>query len=289
MAQKVENPSYAAPYAGAPPGVASSSSVPAPQYYAAPAYDAGGASAAPPPAAPHTVVDFGAKSGAPSSPPEGAGYADFMDRRVRHGFIRKVYAILAAQLAFTFAVTFVFVLSTDVTNWVKNNPGVYFAALALQIVFMIALVCFRENARKVPLNYVLLAAFTVCETYLVGTISSFYSTNSVLIAFGICVGMTLALTAVAWQTKYDFTAYLGCAVVAVWSLIIFGILMIWLRSQILNVVYGTVGAIIFGVRARGKRGAMIEWRENLGPRRPAVASPPLPLRPRRSSSSSTRR
>jgi len=243
MAQKVENPSYS----GAPPGV--SSSVPAPQYFAAPAYNA-----APPPAPAdaHTVVDFGAKAGAPSAPPEGAGYADFMDRRVRHGFIRKVYAILAVQLAFTFAVTFVFVLSSDVIKWVRANPGVYIAALVLQIVFMIALVCFRENARKVPLNYILLAAFTVCETYLVGTISSYYETNSVLIAFGICMGMTLVLTAFAWQTKIDFTAYLGCAVVAVWSLIIFGILMIWLRSQILNVIYGTVGAIIFGVRAEGR-------------------------------------
>ena len=167
--KSTENPASHGVVAAAPPAAAYSS-LPPPQYYASPAYNAAPAAAPPTETAPHTVIDFGGKSSAPppSSVPEGAGYADFMDRRVRHGFIRKVYAILAVQLAFTFAVTLLFVLSPTVINWVKANPGVYFAALVLQIVFMIALVCFRENARKVPQNYLLLAAFTICETYLVG-------------------------------------------------------------------------------------------------------------------------
>lgn len=154
----------------------------------------------------------------------------------------------AIQLTFTFAVTFAFVFSPAVTAWVQApaNAWAFWTAWALQLAIMLALICFRENARRAPQNYLLLAAFTVCETYLVGIISSFYSTNSVLVAFGICIGIVLVLTAFAWQTKYDFTAYLGCAVVAVWSLLLFGILAAIWRSQVLNILYGAIGALIFG-------------------------------------------
>lgn len=76
-------------------------------------------------------------------------------------------------------------------------------------------------------------------------VSSFYNTNAVLIAFGICMGVTIGLTIFACQTKIDFTVCAGVLVSLLWSLIIFGFLMIWFRSQALMTFYAWIGAFIF--------------------------------------------
>lgn len=116
-------------------------------------------------------------------------------------FIRKVYGILTLQLLITFGITAIFVFSTTVQDWVLSHPGVLYSAIALQFVFIIILVCFRESTRVVPYNYLLLFGFTLAESYLIGAISSQYTTDSVLIAFGICMGVTAGLTIFACQVR----------------------------------------------------------------------------------------
>lgn len=91
----------------------------------------------------------------------------------------------------------------------------------------------------------LLLSFFFSAAYLIGVVSSFYNTNAVLIAFGICMGVTIGLTIFACQTKIDFTVCAGVLVSLLWSLIIFGFLMIWFRSQALMTFYAWIGAFIF--------------------------------------------
>lgn len=238
--------SYGAPGVAAgygAPGVASGYG--APGYAMQPPY--------PPPAQIVVLVDPKSAGAPPGAPGAGAGasagesFSAFMDRRVRHGFIAKVYAILSAQLLATFGVVAAFVFSPALAAWVQARPYILMVAMIANFGLMIALACFRENARRVPLNYTLLGAFTLTMSIMVGVISAQYTTSSVLIALGITVGMTLVLSAVACQSKYDFTVWLGAAVVALWSVIIFGLLMIWFRSQVLTVVYASVGALVFGL------------------------------------------
>jgi protein lifeguard len=134
-----------------------------------------------------------------SNRPSGAGYGAFMDKHIRAGFIRKVYGILTVQLLVTFGITCIFVFSNSVKQYVQTHAGVYYAALGLNFAFMIAMACCRNTTKVVPYNYILLFAFTLTESYLVGTISSFYDTNTVLIALGITIGVTVALTIFACQ------------------------------------------------------------------------------------------
>ena len=48
---------------------------------------------------------------------------------------------------------------------------------------------------------------SVCESFMLGTIATFYTTDAVLMAVGTTAAVTLALTLFAFQTKIDFT---GC-------------------------------------------------------------------------------
>ena len=76
----------------------------------------------------------------------------------------------------------------------------------VSLVIEIAIICCKGCARRVPLNYILLLTFTVCQSFVFGVITSMYTAESVLMAAGMTLGMTFALTLYACTTKTDFTA-----------------------------------------------------------------------------------
>lgn len=57
----------------------------------------------------------------------------------------------------------------------------------------------------VPINYVLLTAFTVVEAVTVGVVVSMYEVEVVIKAFVMTLVITISLTAYTFQTKRDFT------------------------------------------------------------------------------------
>lgn len=177
-------------------------------------------------------------------------YSGWLDKRVRMGFIRKVFAILSCQLAFTFGITFLFVLNETVKNWVFEHRGVFYAAIAVQFGVIIALACCGNTRRKYPMNMILLAVFTMAQAYLMGTISSAYSTQSVLIAFGITMVVCLSLVAFSFQTKYDFTTCGAGLFAALMVFTVMGIVMIIFRNDgnmVLQTLYAAAGSLLFSV------------------------------------------
>lgn len=234
-------PAYGQPSYAPPQGVQQQHVYPLQQqqqyHQGPPASNSGGA---------HTGVSVVVAEGPDSAKEDSSSYsAAFMDKRVRHGFIRKVYAILSLQLIVTFGIMFLFVFENSVKQYVQTHPAMLYSALGLNFAFIIVLSCCPTTTKVVPYNYWLLFAFTLTESYLVGVISSFYDTNAVLIAFGITIGIVFALTVFAFQTKYDFTTMGGILVSLLFSLILLGFLMIWFKSQALYTFYAALGAFIF--------------------------------------------
>ena len=70
-----------------------------------------------------------------------------------------------------------------------------------RIVLICTLVCCGDMRRKVPTNYLLLGAFTLCATYLAGVVSSFYDTQVVLLAMGATFLTVIGLTIFACQVS----------------------------------------------------------------------------------------
>ena len=90
-------------------------------------------------------------------------------------------------------------------RFVRANFWLYYVAIGITVVLMITLVCCEGPRRKSPLNFFLLFIFTCCEGFMLGTISTFYSVDAILIAVGITSGVAFFLTIFAFQTKIDFT------------------------------------------------------------------------------------
>ncbi|XP_013794861.1 protein lifeguard 1-like [Limulus polyphemus] len=170
---------------------------------------------------------------------------NFSEKSIRKAFVRKVYAILMTQLAFTVGIVALFVFEKNVKMFVQKN---YYIAIGAYITFpivYIVLVCCKSVRRKWPVNFIFLIIFTCALSYLVGTISSLYDTQIVLIALGICTSCCLAITIFSFHTKFDFTTCGGVLFILCWVLFMFGILAIFTYNNILKTVYAALGALLF--------------------------------------------
>uniref|UniRef100_A0A3P9IX34 Transmembrane BAX inhibitor motif containing 1b n=1 Tax=Oryzias latipes TaxID=8090 RepID=A0A3P9IX34_ORYLA len=168
---------------------------------------------------------------------------------VRHAFIRKVYLILAVQLAFTFTVVAVFTFVDPVRLFVIRYPGIYWASLAVYFVVYCVLICLKEPRRRFPWNLLLLGIFTLALSYMAGTISSYYETKAVLIAMGITVVVCVAVTVFCFQTKVDLTSCSGLLCIAGVLLMIIGIVTAVVLSfqyvHWLHMLYAAIGAVVY--------------------------------------------
>ncbi|KAI8737978.1 protein lifeguard 3 isoform X2 [Biomphalaria glabrata] len=176
----------------------------------------------------------------------------FSDKTIRRRFILKVYAILFAQLLVTFGTICLFIFVKPIKLWVQNNLWFYICAYVLFLVLYLTLICCPNVRRKYPNNFICLGLFTLVFSYMTGTISSFHSTEIVLIAAGITAAICLAISLFAVQTKIDFTLCSGLLFVLVMALFFFGwsCLIVYYAlgyNYILECVYGGLAALVFGL------------------------------------------
>jgi FtsH-binding integral membrane protein len=153
---------------------------------------------------------------------------------VRIGFIRKVYGILAVMLSIS---SFFICLSTvkpihDYFDQREDGKEIHPIFIILLIISfigtfatLIPLFCCRSVARRVPLNYILLLIFTLCESYCLFFISACYEPQIVITAMVLTAAIVLGITFYAMTTKSDFTMCGGCLFACLFLFIAFGILL----------------------------------------------------------------
>eukprot|EP00916_Digyalum_oweni_P025611 GHVL01042177.1.p1 GENE.GHVL01042177.1~~GHVL01042177.1.p1 ORF type:complete len:319 (+),score=20.62 GHVL01042177.1:39-995(+) len=165
--------------------------------------------------------------------------------QIRHRFIQKVFLILALQLVLTFGIALLFHFYTPLRNWVRANWWVWLVSLLLSFALLITLSCNRTLARKWPANFIFLFALTLCQGVFLGAVAATHSSNAVLFAIGITAVITVCLILFAWQTKWDFTGYGVFLFVGIIGLILFGIFASIFRNSIFQLIYASLGAIVF--------------------------------------------
>jgi len=100
--------------------------------------------------------------------------------------------------------------------------------------------------KSYPTNLIFLGVFTGLEAYTVSVITSFYDSKIVLEALIFTLGIFVALTLFACQTKYDFTSWMPYLFGALWIVIIFGFMSAFFpHSSKVELGYGVVCALIF--------------------------------------------
>jgi len=162
---------------------------------------------------------------------------------IRMQFVRKVYAILTVQILLTVAASAVSFFSASYKNWIQSNQWMLWLSLFGSIGFMLLTFWKRKSY---PTNLIFLGVFTALEAYTVSVITSFYESKIVLEALVFTLGIFIALTLFACQTKYDFTSWMPYLFGALWVLVLFGFMaMFFPYTSKVELGYGIVGALIF--------------------------------------------
>jgi len=162
---------------------------------------------------------------------------------IRMQFVRKVYAILTVQILLTAAASAISFVSTGYKNWIQSNQWMLWVSLFGSIGFMLLTFWKRKSY---PTNLVFLGVFTALEAYTVSVITSFYDTKIVLEALIFTLGIFVALTLFACQSKYDFTSWQPYLFGGLWVLIIFGFMSSFFPySSKVELGYGVISALIF--------------------------------------------
>lgn len=171
------------------------------------------------------------------------------DKIIRQTFIRKVYAILTVQLLVTVGIIALFTFCEPVRYYIQTHPGLYMASYLMFFATYIALTCCGDLRRQVPYNIILLVLFTLSMAFMMGFVSSFYNTKSVILCLGITAIVCLSVTVFSFQSKVDVTSCQG---------VLFSLCMVMLLCAItlsivvpfgyvpwLHGIYAVLGAILF--------------------------------------------
>ncbi|XP_066528412.1 fas apoptotic inhibitory molecule 2b [Hoplias malabaricus] len=180
-------------------------------------------------------------------------YADgtfsWEDKNIRRIFIRKVYSILMLQLLVTVVVVAVFTFSTPVRYFILTHPELYSLSNLLFLVTYLTLACCGDVRRQFPWNLILLTIFTLCMACMLGCVSSFYNTKSVLLCLGITAVVCVCVTLFSFQSAVDITSFQGVlftlCMVMICCALVMGFVVPFGYVPWMHALYGVIGAIVF--------------------------------------------
>lgn len=165
----------------------------------------------------------------------------------RIGFIRKVYMILSSLMLLTTGVVAYIYNSPEVSTYLDRSPGIMILTMAVMVSIMYALGCYKEVARSVPINYILLFVFAAAQSMFVGCICARYPRNIVLLAVALTAAVVVGLTIYAFTTTSDFTMCGGVLLVAGLVLLVATIISFFIHNKILHIIISACGAILFSI------------------------------------------
>ena len=166
---------------------------------------------------------------------------------MRQEFISKVYSILWCQILFTSFFIGLCNQNTDVSSFVISQYGQVISIICMVCLFVmtVSLICFYENLKQKPYNWMYMVLYTILMTYLLGVVGVVYSSQMLLLGGITTLSIFLGLSLYAVQSKYDYTQYGNYLIIALFSLILFGFILGFTNIPILNTVYSVLGAMIF--------------------------------------------
>merc|ERR1719187_1455655 len=82
---------------------------------------------------------------------------------------------------------------------------------------------------------------------MLGTISTFYQVDDVMLAVGMTAAVTFGLTVFSFQTKIDFTRFGGVLFAALIVLMIAGMCLLFTNLRVADIIYSSCGALLFSL------------------------------------------
>ncbi len=182
-----------------------------------------------------------------NSPYEDITIKKFGSISARHHFVQKVFCNLTVMLTLTGLSCYAFMTHPNLKEFSESQRGLHLQYACIAILFgtVFAVICCDRIAKQFPQDYGILTLFTLAQSYLLGSVCNRYSPNVVILAGSATLGITMALTLFAFQTKYDCTGAAGFLFGALCGLIIVNIVNIFVKSSDLQLIASCAGVLIW--------------------------------------------
>jgi FtsH-binding integral membrane protein len=131
--------------------------------------------------------------------------------------------------------------------FILANFWLQLTASIISLIVFYAIIYIRSASRKVPLNYILLTIFTVCESYGVVAITILYDNKTVAIAAILTAAVVIALTIYACTTKTDITVCGGLMFVLGMVLLVALFLSIFIQNRVFQLIVSCITVVIFSI------------------------------------------
>lgn len=133
--------------------------------------------------------------------------ATFAELRVRNAFIGKVLTVVFCQLMVTVGLSLTFYYVDPLRLYVRQNAWPFYLSIGLTFGLLIGMACSEKLRRVYPYNVLALVAFTLVMGFQVATITSYFDTQSVMLAFIATCFVVAGCAFIAFCTKIDMTKY----------------------------------------------------------------------------------
>nr|CAD2204058.1 unnamed protein product [Meloidogyne enterolobii] len=127
--------------------------------------------------------------------------------------------------------------------------GLYILSLVVFLVVYFALICCENVRRSHPTNLICTGILTLSIGFVTMVMTSFYTVDSVVLAFAVTTLSCGGIVIFSMTTKRDITSMLGFAVIIGMVLVLFGLFAtIWtmiFHTRTLYLIYAGFGTLVF--------------------------------------------
>lgn len=176
----------------------------------------------------------------------------FDDRLIRKHFVAKVYTILSLQLLATFVCVIVCVnYKPAKLFFIRNYLPLYIVTSLIYVIVFLAFACFQSIRRIVPINFILLGVMTIAMSLLATTISSIYSSYTVMLSLAVTCAICFTITFIACLPCFDITGYTIYLIIFGVIVMIYGIIativLLLTNLKILYIIYAALATVLFSM------------------------------------------
>ena len=168
-------------------------------------------------------------------------------KKIRGGFITKVYGILIFQIVLTSVIVYLGQISSSFQKLLLTSYSLYFISIIITLICLLLPICSPNIYQQVPMNYITLIIFTLGYSWIVAATTCLYSSSSVFTIMFLTFVTVVSLTIYAKKTEKDFTIMGGTLFVS-FVLIIFSLfLLMFVNISILSLFTISLTLILFSV------------------------------------------
>ena len=170
-----------------------------------------------------------------------------IQKKIRQGFISKVYGIIAYQIVLTSIIVYFGLINASFKALLLSSISMYYICFFISLVCVLLPICDQKIYQKVPTNYIVLTIFTVSYSWLVAEATCRYTKSSVMLALFLTFITVLSLSFYAWKTNNDFTVYGGTLFVCLILLSFFSLFYFILPITFYFIITTYASLILFSI------------------------------------------